>query len=137
MTAYEVTADERRLLQHEREFAGSLAPLHFEHAQARCRFVTFTEPMGAWQRETVTFGPRSIQRGAELLRKALRASDMVGIRDDDQRRAAQAFEMRAIVFTHRQWIDEDIAARSDPRHAAEVDVSAFIEARPSEEIRTV
>ncbi len=79
MTAHEVTGDERRLLQHECEFAGSLAPLHFEHAQARCRFVTFTEPMGAWQRETVTFG---LQRGAELLRKALRAPDVVGIRDD-------------------------------------------------------
>jgi hypothetical protein len=62
---------------------------------------------------------------------------VIGIRDDDKRCTAQPFEMRAIMFTHWQWINEDVATGSDPRHAPEIDVAALVEARPGEEIGTV
>jgi hypothetical protein len=41
------------------------------------------------------------------------------------------------MFTYRQWVDEDIAAGSYPRHAAKVDIAALVETRPAEEISTV
>jgi len=33
MTAHEITGDQRLPFQYERELAGRLAPVHFEHAQ--------------------------------------------------------------------------------------------------------
>ena len=72
-----------------------------------------------------------------MLRKFLRATSVIGVRDNDKRRTAQRFEVRQIMFTYRQWVDEDIAAGSYPRHAAKVDIAALVETRPAEEIRTV
>jgi len=137
MTAHEIPGDQRLPFQHERELARRLAPVHFEHAQTGYGLVPIAEPVLAQKGEASAFGPRSAQRGAKLLRKVLRATGVVGVGDDDERRAAQCFEVCAIVFTHWQRVDEDVAARLDPRHAAKVDVAALVEARPTEEIGTV
>ena len=74
---------------------------------------------------------------AKLLREALGATRVVGVRDDDERGATQRCEMRPIMLSHWQRVDEDVAAGPDPGHAAKIDVALLVEARPTQEIRTV
>ena len=109
MTAHEITGDQRLPFQHERELARRLAPVHFEHAQTGYGLVPIAEPVLAQKGEASAFGPRPAQRGVKLLCKVLRATGVVGVGDDNDRRAAKRFEVCAIVFTHWQRVDEDVA----------------------------
>ena len=44
------------------------------------------------------------------------------------------FQVREIVFTHRERIDEHVAARADERIAVEIEVPRLVEARPTVEV---
>ena len=116
---------------------GVLLPVHFKHGETGHGLIAITEPALTREGKGFPFGTRSVQRSAKALRECLRVTGVIGVRDNDKRRAAQRFEVRKIMFTHRQRVDEDITAGSYPRHAAKVEIAAFVEARPAEEIRAV
>ena len=137
VSAHEVTRDERRPFQDKCEFAGGLASVHLEHAQTGYGLIPIAEPALARKGEVIAFPARPAQRSAKLLREALCATRVVGVRDDDEHGATQRREMRAIMLAHWQRVDEDVAFGSDPGHAAKVDVAALVEARPTMKVRTV
>ena len=125
--AYEIARDERRPFQNEGELTRRFAPVHFKHVQTGNGLIPIAEPVLARKREAAAFGAWSAQRGAKLLREPLGATRVVGVRDDDECGATERCEMRPIMLSHWQRVDEDVAAGSDPGHAAKVDVALLVE----------
>jgi hypothetical protein len=73
----------------------------------------------------------------QLLREVLCAPRVIGVRDDDERGTPERCKMRAVMLAHGQRIDQNVAGRADPGHAAEVDVALLVEARPAMKVGTV
>jgi hypothetical protein len=113
---HEIACDERRPFQNECEFAGGFAPVHFKHVQTGNGFIAIAEPVLARKREAAAFGARSAQRGAKLLREALGATRVVGVRKGTGRGRSERSKGPSLTPSSNQRLNIGVDADSLARN---------------------